>query len=362
VGRIEEHEASQPEKTQLVEAVRTIGGTVRVDDSRPEQPVTGVRIHCAMPPGMLDLLAQQRELRDLDIERWKMEPSDISKLRMLTALVRLRLANCNLKDADLGFLTGLVNLEFLNLEGNTISDGGLAQLKLPANLEDLDLTATGVEGTGLRQLKDSTRFRSLFLKCNRLTEDGYRVIGQLSSLRELGLGGPIMRPRWVAHLSSLRNLETLSLSWTSEQEGILTALGEHPRLSSLRLFALGGKVSDEELICLAKYPCLKALRLPGGDLTDKGLGYLRRAEGLRSLTIYWSRHISDAGVREIQALPHLEDLDLHGCNITQRSIEYLARMPHLQRLAVSGTPLAKTAIHQLRRALPHVAIVDYLPP
>ncbi len=84
-------------------------------------------------------------------------------------------------------------------------------------------------------------------------------------------------------------------------------------------------------------------RLPGlhasGQMTDDLLERFSRLDHLTALDFDSSRGLTDEGLRCLERLPRLRQLNLAGCGITDRGLEVLQRLPALESIVLSWTPI-----------------------
>ncbi|HKX29722.1 MAG TPA: hypothetical protein VJ302_18675 [Blastocatellia bacterium] len=89
------------------------------------------------------------------------------------------------------------------------------------------------------------------------------------------------------------------------------------RLDFVTRLNLGGtkRITDDGLNRLAGMPQLQELDLsdyPGGQITDRGLEFLRHLTGLRQFQMCWQRGISDLGLANLAGCDRLESVNLLG--------------------------------------------------
>jgi hypothetical protein len=266
-----------------------------------------------------------------------------------------------LTDAGLAHLAGMANLAELSFGAARVTGRGLAVVAtLPRlrklavggcgltgdaippliscrGLEELDLNYYREEGAGdrlLAALPQLPSLRVLHAIRNDVTADGFRVLGQLTELEELAVGGPAFGDRELTHLlglhrlrrlqlhanqftrtglaglAALPSLRALDLSYYQQDDGAVAALGE---LRELRWLDLDTKITDAGLEHLAGLPHLEVLRLRCSWVTDAGLARLKRLPRLRCLSVADSRATKEfVWDRRAEWAPHLESLSLNG--------------------------------------------------
>ena len=125
------YSAEPNEEAAAIAAIEKLGGTVEVDEKRPEKPVVSVH------------------LRDTKVT-----------------------------DARLVHLIGLPNLQGLNLAETKVTDAGLKHLKGLGKLRHLDLSFTSVADRGLVHIKGLTNLKWLDLDDTRITDEGVKKLQQ----------------------------------------------------------------------------------------------------------------------------------------------------------------------------------------
>ncbi len=86
------------------------------------------------------------------------------------------------------------------------------------------------------------------------------------------------------------------------------------------------KVTEDGLLGLIHFPHLIELNLSSCDITDDIFLTLRKLSGLRNLNLSFCNRISDVGLKSLRDLRHLTYLDLQGCpRITRAGLAKLDR-------------------------------------
>ena len=173
-----------------------------------------------------------------------------------------------------------------------------------AKLKSLRLSQTPVTGTGLSQLR-AEKLTSLTI-VGRATDEGARSLNQFPALLELCLVGP----------------EITDLA--------LDSIGRQNQLTTLEI---------------------------GAAISDAGLGRLKNLTTLSTLRFAGAK-ITDAGVRIIaEQWPHLDNLDLAGCPITDAALEHLAAMKQLVSLSLKDCRTTSAGRRALRAKLPECTVL-----
>ena len=94
----------------------------------------------------------------------------------------------------------------------------------------------------------------------------------------------------------------------------------------------GGKLGPEGLKSLRHMPSLKTLDFTDCDLDDAGLACVKDATQLDNLSFYGSRGLTDDGLKHLEGLQHLRELQLYGTGVTPTGRAALtAKLPSLNR-------------------------------
>lgn len=215
------------------------------------------------------------------------------------------------------------NLTLLDLRGSQrLTDKGLMQLSDLPSLEIAKLdNCHSIKGRGLAVLARSHHLHTLSLaNCRRLTDEAIINISHLISLESLSLDGcRCLTDRSVVAIRNLTQMKRLDLS----QCDLITDSGleELEHLERIEELSLGWCRS----------------------ITDLGIEVLTnqkgRSENLRILSLA-RVPVTDKGVRNLEKLLVLEELDINGCsNIGSVSLgNVLEKLTDLTSLDVSYCP------------------------
>jgi Leucine Rich repeat len=150
----------------------------------------------------------------------------------------------------------------------------------------LDMGGSDISDTGLSTVKDMSNLRRIELGGTNITDQGLARLSELTGLEYLGLEGTHISDSGLAHLKTLRNLKHLQLVSTH--------------------------VGDAGMIHLAALAGLELLDLSWTDVGDPGLRHLERLNNLRWLNLAFMKHVTDRGIRSLQAA-------LPGVTVPQRN-------------------------------------------
>jgi len=155
----------------------------------------------------------------------------------------------------------------------------------------------------MRHVARFPHLQALVLYGSQATDDDLKAIGKLRELKYLYVYGPTtVSDRGVEELASLDKL--------------------------LYLYLTHAQITDEALRVVGRLDELKHLDLPGNDLTDRGLGYLKN---LRRLETLWvggpdATKITDKGLESLEDLPLLREVTVGYSQITPAGVRRLQRL------------------------------------
>ena len=302
---------------QAIEAVRKIGGTVIVDETRPDRPVIEINLH-ETQAGDANLIALRpfKKLRALHLGLTQVGDGGLEHLQEMTDLRLLGLNGTRITDVGLRHISGFRSLQVLALGGTRVTDSGLEELHRLPDLCGLFLNNTGVTDNGLKHLQRCYCLEHLDLQATKVAGPGLVHIRVLGSLRHLDLSDTQVGDADLEHVEALERLEILSLRNT-----LATGAG---------------------LERLARFSHLQTLDLSGTKITDASLEHLAALEALRRLNLGRTT-IGDPGLEKLKGM-RLESLGLAGTKITDRSMGSLATMLELKTLDLGGTQVHDSAL------------------
>ena len=166
----------------------------------------------------------------------------------------------------------------------------------------------------------------------------------------LEVRGPLSDGNWDTIVAVMREHEISGLAVDGQMtDAMLARL--HP-LEFVTSLQIGGSraVTDDGLRYLERMPQLEELDLSGwhSQVTDRGLEALRHLKALRKFQMCWSQRISDAGVANLAFCDRLESVNLLGTPTGDGAIRALAGKPNLRRFS-SGKGVTDDGISLLHR-------------
>ena len=225
-------------------------------------------------------------------------------------------------------LTNLLNLRKLRL--NFARDGDLAHL--PRGIQALDLWCSSLTSRGFAHLAHLP-LKVLNLGHLNIDQPNIPVSDALihlpTSLQKLKLSTTRLSDEDLVHLARLRELRILFLS-----NNRLTGTGLN-HLGQLPLQFLDLQQNPLDRFYLPPLPHLQMLCLRGGRITNSGLADIARSHRLRYLDLSRCEQFTDQGLSHLRSLS-LEGLKLRYCNqITDAGIAHLRGRP-MQELDMEG--------------------------
>jgi len=355
-------ESSWPslERFRSLERLRLCGSLVSRLDLAVLQQLPQLRFlnlpFTSLGDKQLTIIAKLKRLRGLDIRWTDVTDSGLEPLHALHALERLSLVALPV-DKGLRHIQDLRSLRELNLSQSALSDQGAIHLAKLPGLTRLDVHATKITDRGIRSLTPLRDLQYLDVSYNRgLTDEGFRTLfgeklihfdasfthlgdeslsglGKCRFLRSLDLAGTSVTNEGLVHIKNLGQLESLSLTSTGLDVGGLKLLSSG-KLRNLKRLEIGwSKVTDSGLELLPRFHALEKLSLKG-LLIDEGLRHIQGLSSLRELDVSQSA-FSDKGARYVAKLRGLTRLECWETKITDQGIKTLAPLRDLQYLNVS---------------------------
>ena len=271
--------------------------------------------------------------------------------------------------------------------------GGQAEVDSVTNVTFAKLGRWRITPDDLDCMEDLENVRSLYLSDPVCGRPFLEKLAELDVTRgieayvvQLPESDSAFTPQTLQLLPRMKRLESLQLSFDQIRGDVLSCLPQIEGLKSLKLelsFSFKGEddvaldglrpvgecrglerltlrnlsVPEGALSVLADCPGLRRLALIDVDLANCGGAGGRELEWLRSLTICNSvrREVAPLGIVPV---PKLEELVLHGVELSEEAIERLERCPKLRRLEISGIVFDEEEMKRLE-ALPGLEEFGY---
>jgi Leucine-rich repeat (LRR) protein len=109
----------------------------------------------------------------------------------------------------------------------------------------------------------------------------------------------------------------------------------------------GTWVDDVEMIDIARLPKLQRLDLSHTRITDEGMLYLKPANQIEDLNLYYAEWVTDQGMTAVKNWKKLKRLDLRGTRISNGTLEIVSHMPQLEALDISYSQVTDNGMDML---------------
>ncbi|MCP4778277.1 MAG: hypothetical protein GY880_29020, partial [Planctomycetaceae bacterium] len=183
-------------------------------------------------------------------------------------------------------------VQLLQTQGTSLSDQDLKRICTNRDLHELDLSGCNrLTNDGFNSIAELTKLESLNLSnCNRLSSAVFEKIAGIQTLRRLNISDARFNVREAAeYLKTMPNLEWLEIRGGAT--GKTLGLGELTGLTHLDVS--GGKITDADLKELAPLTMLTYLNANGsrnyhsnGGLTNEGIKHLEKMTSLEFLGLF----------------------------------------------------------------------------
>jgi hypothetical protein len=206
----------------------------------------------------------------------------------------------------------LIKVDFSEVDND--AESGFGCLEGLKNLRMIGISGGGITDAGLAHLASLRHLETLYLfDARAITDAG------------------------MAHLASLRHLETLYLF---DARAITDAGMAHVgKMSTLRNLCLASNtaITDEGVAQIAKLRQLQELHLSGCDITDSALVYLKDLKSLHKLSLSADRNITDAGLANLASLTELRELNLSKTDTSDSGLRHLRGLRKLGKVYLYHT-------------------------
>jgi Leucine-rich repeat (LRR) protein len=298
-------------------------------------------------------LAAMPALRVLWLDTTNVTDAGLQRLSQSKTIERLNLHWLDkITDRGVAHLRNMPQLKGLDIQHAGLSDASLELLATMPNLDYLHLPNEGLTDAGVARLGQLTGLKYLWIDCasnSPLTDESLRVIGGLHRLEELHVTGTGFTAKGIEHLSDLKVLRLLSFSAPDLDNSYLPTFADLKSLRRLSwsfhnnatlsgLKALNGLPNLEDLDARQVRQDNGGLDLSGlKNLKNLMLGMCVQAKiGDKYIRVYDAWQDSD--LASLSGLTNLEWLSLSGPGIGDEGVKYLAPLVNLEILSVEGSP------------------------
>jgi len=186
---------------------------------------------------------------------------------------------------------------------NSFNRDDLYSISTPANLDKCNLSQFLPCITHLKGLQ------RLNLQQTKTSDEDIKYLNQLPALTNLNVNYTNISGKGLSKLERLKKLTTISFSGNKGVHDLLVALKGTDQLTSLTMEACDTPLANLDAQIIGGFKNLVLLDLVATDSSDQTLSYLTE-------------------------LPHLEFIDVSGCNVTESGIKKLKQSYSKRKLAV----------------------------
>jgi sugar lactone lactonase YvrE len=247
----------------------------------------------------LKQLADQRDLRRLELSGTAVTSAGLVHLKNLTKLERLNVCLTAVDDDGLKYLSGLTQMRRMIVCSSKITGSGFQHLQGMKQLESINLHSSPASDAGLEAIGKLISLRRLEIVHTKVTDAGLKHLAGLVNLRQLHIHGPETTEAALPFLGQLQQLDQLDIYDRAASNQTLEQISKLPRLRLLML--INGVFDDEGVRQLAKIVTLEELTLDSSKITDAALNHLANLRNLRKLHIGRMR-ITAAGRERLKTL------------------------------------------------------------
>jgi len=289
---------------------------------------------------------------------WNQPVTDegLKALKLLPKLIHLSLYGTPVTDAGLVFLKD-TQLERLFVVKGDITDAGLETIGQLGSLKILGLSQCDkITDDGIAHLSSLANVENLFLHNNDLLSSAVLArIKPLKTLKRLGINAAKVNAEDLRHLQGFDRLEMFSTADTNLDDNGIKFFSALPSLREVNLQRT--KITDTSLAVLGKMSQLSSLGLSKTEITDEGLARLGALKDLKSLNLSGT-HVGDKGLSALKGLTKLERLSLGGTKVTDASVEVISGFKGLTYLNVEGCAISAEGKKRIAAQLPRCKVVQ----
>ncbi|PWT94544.1 MAG: hypothetical protein C5B53_12860 [Candidatus Melainabacteria bacterium] len=217
----------------------------------------------------------------------------------------------------------------------------------PNEFWSLSFARSNISDNGMPCFSKLSGLHEIDLHSTNVTDRGTDIFTSMKSLYVINLGRTHITNATLSLLS--KNLEPtsqLDLSNTDIDDKVGEELKQLTLLTGLSL--AGTTVSDATVKQLAALKHLESLNLSRTRITDQSGQYIAQLASLKKLSLT-DTDTSDSFLKALTKLHQLENLNLSRTQLTDDGLSYLTRLPSLKVLFLDGTKITPRSIPQLKR-------------
>ncbi len=298
-------------------------------------------------------LAAMPALRVLWLDTTNVTDAGLQRLSQSKSIERLCLHWLDkITDRGVAHLSNMPQLKGLDVQHASLGDASLKLLATMPNLDYLHLPNEGPTDAGVAHLAQLTGLKYLWIDCasnSPLTDESLRVVGGLHRLEKLHIGGTGFTAKGIEHLSGLTALQVLSFSAADIDNSYLPQFADLKSLRHLS-WSFRNNATTSGLKALNGLPALEDLdarqvRQDNGGLDLSGLKNLKDLKlGMCIQAKVGDKYVRvndtwrDSDLACLSGLTNLEWLSLSGPGIGDDGVRYLAPLTNMENLSIGGSP------------------------
>lgn len=246
----------------------------------------------------------------------------------------------------------------------------LTYLRPLAGLQRLKLNSKHLTDESLRSIEHLSTLQQLEVsRAGKITTACLQSIGKLTQLQQLKIVSPVGHDHEAYNASDFKQLGDLTeirewepYDWRMDDAGIAW-LNNASKLELV--YGWGPRVTDVGFAALADKPNLGVIFLGPTQITDASFKLLEQHPKL-----YWldcpSSELTDAAIESVITISNLRDLNLSGSRVTDAGIRKLIaavdELPRLETVVLADTAVSAAVADELRRAKPGLRVVGIAQP
>lgn len=200
----------------------------------------------------------------LNLSDTNVSDAGLAHVARLEKLTHLSLFYCRVGEHGLKQISELKELEVLNLDSRDISDCALRHLKMLPKLKSLDVFSGSITDKGCAHVARIPTLESISFCSGGISNTGCFILANMPNLKHVNLSQnySISNQGAAALAATLTDLESMNLSNTSVDAGVLRLLTGLPKLHTLAMYGCQGMVNSARVEWFkSNMPSLKVLRI-----------------------------------------------------------------------------------------------------
>lgn len=343
---------------EIIRSIENAGGKVERDAGGT---IVGVNLAAERTSVTDDVVRQALlipNLKSLSVAGGSLAGEAFSGLAKQQRLETLFLKDVPLTDGELETLVSSVpKLRRLTLRRlNQVGEPGILAVLRLLQLQSLALIEMSPSRAVIERIAESPTLRALDLRqCGNLTQEDYMILGTMTRLTDLKIGGFAVDDSVLEILPRLPQLRGLSLEGTSVTGDGFAKLASHDAWAAqceLLVLARNSAIYDAALDSLRAFRGLKRLTVSDMMVTGGFLNALAETETIRTRLESLSlpkTYLTAQNVRVLSRFPNLKQLDLSYNVVLPEILDAVSELKSLEHLNLTGCQLDDAALEPIRQ-------------